>query len=325
MSRQSGSQRGQAVIEMSLGLLVFVTVLVFGIHFAEVGYVSLKVQEAGISAVWDATAQRMHVPTGPNYGVRSGVISGAGGNALGRYSDFDGRQSAAHAGTLTQVFTQGTGMSIACGAENLHPMQNYGPQMFPDTGGMHCSSEGDVGPIAGKFPRQFVDQGRGGIFKVKMWAANVSNIHVCGLGRASGNSSCSGQYFIMTDDWGLLDGTEAADCELGQGTCTNADFWNIVNARFAAAGKAQGSAASTMARDIVGSSPIDENQFWLSSRGEDSPGGPYKDPLTPPGEGDPPQYHSTPGEDSMNPGYAGGWSGRAHCFLGLRSPPLCLN
>ena len=56
---------GQATVELALGLLVFVTVLLFGIHFAEVGWLSLKVQEAGAWAMWEAAGANMRWP-GPS-------------------------------------------------------------------------------------------------------------------------------------------------------------------------------------------------------------------------------------------------------------------
>ena len=52
--------RGQAVLEMSLGALLFVTVLLFGIHYAEVTFTQMKVTEAASSTMWDVTAGKMH-------------------------------------------------------------------------------------------------------------------------------------------------------------------------------------------------------------------------------------------------------------------------
>ena len=66
------SARGQATVELALGLLIFVTVLIFGIHFAEMGFLSLKVTEASASAIWDATAYQTHSKL-PNSNPRAGV------------------------------------------------------------------------------------------------------------------------------------------------------------------------------------------------------------------------------------------------------------
>src|SRR5207249_4993558 len=51
---------GQAAAEAAIGMLVFVTVLMFGLHFAEVGYLTVKIQEAANGALWDTTAKKMH-------------------------------------------------------------------------------------------------------------------------------------------------------------------------------------------------------------------------------------------------------------------------
>lgn len=85
--------RGQAVVELVLGLIVFVTILIFAIHFAEVGYLSVKVTEAAHSAIFDATGYKLHKwprDTSP----ASSAASRAGNDAQSRYQDFDSRTKA---------------------------------------------------------------------------------------------------------------------------------------------------------------------------------------------------------------------------------------
>ncbi len=80
---RGGQQRGQGTVEMALGVLLFVTVFIFGIHFAEVGYLSLKVQEASTSALWDTTSAKMHELPG-NFADLQNAIGAAGGHATER-------------------------------------------------------------------------------------------------------------------------------------------------------------------------------------------------------------------------------------------------
>ena len=56
--------RGQGTVEIALGSLLVVTVLMFGIHFGEVLFMSIKVQEAANSAQWDATSMKLHTLPG---------------------------------------------------------------------------------------------------------------------------------------------------------------------------------------------------------------------------------------------------------------------
>jgi hypothetical protein len=77
-------ERGQGTVELAIGLLVFVTVLIFGIHFAELSFLSLKTTEAASYAIWDSTGRRVH-RFDPNrlgsstqiYSVNSQVTGGA--------------------------------------------------------------------------------------------------------------------------------------------------------------------------------------------------------------------------------------------------------
>ena len=117
VSQTRRGPRGQALAETVLGLLVFVTILMFGIHFAEVGYLSLKVQEASTSALWDSTGAKMHELPG-TFNGQAAAIKAAGGNATNRYKDFDGRSSQKGSSAPVQVFTSAGGLKVECKAAN---------------------------------------------------------------------------------------------------------------------------------------------------------------------------------------------------------------
>ena len=107
------SQRGQGTTELALGLLLFVTVLIFGIHFAEIGYLSLKVQESATSALWDTTSAKMHeLPK--NFDALTQLIDSnkPGQLATERYKDFDGRASKQGRTKVVQLFTSAEGLKL---------------------------------------------------------------------------------------------------------------------------------------------------------------------------------------------------------------------
>src|SRR5262249_27624927 len=80
------SARGQAVVETSLFMLVFITILVFAIHFAEIGWMTVKTQEPANSALWDATSRQMHDTSSANWDLYKQAITFAQGNANALYA-----------------------------------------------------------------------------------------------------------------------------------------------------------------------------------------------------------------------------------------------
>ncbi|MFY0582594.1 hypothetical protein ACN28S_57375 [Cystobacter fuscus] len=92
MAKRAAARRGQALVETALGTMVFVTILVFGIYFAEVGALTLKVQEAANFALWEATGHVQHDPREGEF-QRRGAVAQAEAEANRRYRDFDGRSS----------------------------------------------------------------------------------------------------------------------------------------------------------------------------------------------------------------------------------------
>ena len=307
-------RHGQATVEMALGLLVFVTVFIFGIHFAEVGYLSLKVQEAASSALWDTTSAKMHELPG-NFTHLDSAIAQAGAHATARYEDFDGRTSRHGRPKMVQVFTSAEGLEVTCEAEKHISFKPSGStaSVFEDTGGMRCTSKAELAPI--RIPRRFVDTGEGALFDVPHYMRAA--IPVCGIGRAQpGNGRCRGGYGILLDDWGLAGPDESGECILLQeGSCANKPYYQSTKLVYGQHVAVNG-ASQDMAEQVVGASPIDPGKFWMSFRG--MPSGFEEEEHG--GDDDPNDWVTTPGAKSPTSGYESSYQGRGNCFLGAACP-----
>jgi hypothetical protein len=266
--------RGQALVETSLGLIVFISLLMFCIHFAEVGYISVKVTEASHSAMLDSTGYKLH-SWPDDVGPASSAAAQAGQEAQARYADFDSRRSSNGSATLTQVFTRADGMQVECatGGAPSHEPNKFTTDAYSDNGGVTCRSQARITAI--NLPRDFLEDANQGFFTKKHYEA--SPITVCAIGRAKGGS-CQGGLIMMVDDWGLSGSDESRECELtpdAPGPCENKAFWNMANSVYENSGKGMGVAGSTMAKEIVGKVPEPfsfggEETFWLSAMGEES-------------------------------------------------------
>jgi hypothetical protein len=303
------------MVEMALGTLVFITVLVFGIHFAEIGYLSLKVQEAASSALWDATAYKMHTLP-DDFGPLDALISsGAAQRAQDRYKDLDGRSSQNNSEVYTQVFTQSQNVTVSC--KPAGPHIQFAPQaksvgVFQDKGGMSCTAEAVLSPW--KMPLAFVERpDSGGIFQSQHY--RPLTMRICASGRALGGSCDQGKLSVLLDDWGLAGAEESRDCDLLN--CANTGYKASAEKVFDNNGRAQGIFGTTFLEDLVGATPpgYDENKFFMSFVGGD------KDFLqeTTPGSGDV-IWPTTPGgSNSYDPEYRGLHAERGDCFLGQTS------
>lgn len=303
-------RRGQSTTEMALGLLVFVTVLMFGIHFAEVGYLSVKVQEAAASALWDTTSAKMHNLPG-NFTPLKNLIDGdrPGQLATNRYRDFDGRTSKSGSRAPVQVFTSADGLSVTCEAASGISFSDDGATagVYSDVGGMRCSSRAVLSPSR-KLTKSFLDQGPGSFFEVPHYAAGV--IPVCGTGRAKGGN-CDGGFGILLDDWGLAGSEEGGECPVLQGAnCANKPYYKSTKMVYDNYNTVTGASAA-LARGIVGSAPIDPGKFWMSFKGEGS----FQDRENG-GDSDPNDWVTTPGANSPSTEYDSAYSGRGNCWLG---------
>jgi hypothetical protein len=276
------SPRGQSVVETVLFLLVFVTIVTFGLHFAELGWLSLKTVEAANSALWDTTSKRMHDVTAFDFTLYRRAIAQAGPEATERYRDFDGRASVERAGDVVAVFTRTQPIEVRCEnatAEDfvtLQAMDLMQAAFAPLETGMSCTARAVISGY--RFPRWLLQQDAGGFFKT---AQRRGDYGVCAAGK--NGTRCKGRFSIALDDWGFSGGKERRECALapdGKSTCANQGYFDLafkgykalVNAR----GDAFDTASTSLAKSIVGRSPLEEqsrlaeNHFSLSFRGSES-------------------------------------------------------
>jgi hypothetical protein len=345
------SARGQAMAELALALMVFVTVVVFGIHFAEVGYLSLRVQEAAVAPLWDATALRVHRmrPQQGNIGDFSSFPSIAPdvmADAQDRYRDFDGRRSVNGSTSITHVFTRMDGMVVQC-AEDTRiefdvprsrrpalaqpspgggdwpvgiPNQPRGNAndtvldgIYENVGGVGCRAEADLRTLPA-LTTTFLE-GASGFFKEEH--AALRQMKSCAAGRGVGGV-CQGSYSILLGDFAFADTDVSGSCplqpELPEVPCgDNPAYYYAVQKVFDNNERAAGSHATEFAEFFAGYSPIDENDFFMSYRGIEHG---YIETATPTGE---------PMDMMDRPRNTGGVSDRPPkrrrsdtCFLGLQ-------
>jgi hypothetical protein len=295
MAMTRAKDRGQATTEAALGILVIATVIGFGIHFSEVAMLSLKVQEAGTAALWDATAKQMHVLTTgtPNFGPRGTAVQEAETGANTRYADFDGRAS--HPGNVspTLVFTNATNIQVHCSEDrSVAPMDlsaapEIGAMFVEGEGGMTCYAESDFSLVG--FTRRFLqDQ------PFREQNASVTAYHICSMGRANNGGRCQAVAAIALGDWGLVNGIESANCELvapgaTAATCQNAGYYDMTKRTFdamhgaASSGAPAGDQLSRFLWNTPHGGPdidLDEGAFFMAAVGEDgSTPGPYQEGL----------------------------------------------
>lgn len=343
--------RGQGVVEMALGILVFVTVLIFGIHFAEVGYLSLKASEASAHATWDATGMRAHRFTGgPGVSefynsnqMRKGFPArNAEEHAQALYADFDGRSSSNGSTTLSQVFTRARGMAVSCRPDDVAVMPgNPGniKTVFKsarannrEVDGQSCSAESML--IGYNIPRRFMEKPGNGFFKEQHY--QPVGIKVCGMGRPRGlGGACQGRLVTALGDWGFA-GTvnranqpaEWSECNTttydgSGGGCDNKPYWRAVESLYFANNASYGQSSSQLATLVTASSaPADEQTFHMIFRGEynnsEFTGGPLKEMHNeiPKEDGTPEVWEVTPSRQGSN--YERAYQRRDECFLGLR-------
>lgn len=326
------AQRGQAVVETVLGMLVFVTLFVFAIFFSETLYASLKVQEASTSAMWDSTAGKMH--DWPNLGGLTGgtdpaidTVRTATQSANTRYADFDGRTNVNRSSVFTQTFARATNLNVQC---NVGSGPDYPGgfslayaavrAIYADNGGLSCRSSASLSAV--NFPSSFLDTSPRSTFKVK----NYQNtpIQLCGVGRAI-NGQC-GRYEMMLDDWGLAGGDESGICVMvpdyfGLPVATpcapNVRYWGMNTLLYMETSLlVPARVATDLAVATVGYSPINEDRVWMAFEGE-SPTF-FTQPIFP-NDGFLPLFPwpTNPGGATLLPWqYMQSYSGRTGCFLG---------
>jgi hypothetical protein len=278
MAKRAAARRGQALVETALGTMVFVTILVFGIYFAEVGALTLKVQEAANFALWEATAHVQHDPREGNF-QRRGAVAQAEAEANRRYRDFDGRSSeGGGAMTVQLAIARARSPQVVCeprlpGGDPLiagiRPVDANGGStalaqaMTIQSPGMSCTASSALrGARIGRFLEP-------GFFKVSHRRASAL-FTVCAAGRAS-DGTCGGSFSLLLDDWGLAGVDEGRPCALNidnRRYCENLDYHDWVQRVYDRNGGG-GSAGSALASATRAGASIDEDQFFMSFRGEE--------------------------------------------------------
>lgn len=292
--------RGQATTELALGSLVFVVVLLFGIHFGEVPVLMLKVKEAANYAVTHATGERTHlfsqarVISGSTYAPFSPAAIGA--DTLARYKDFDGMSDRAGSTTFTQAMTQASGLATRCAqtsavsfavarpgatkrltgnGQNLYDDAfNFLDGRLQDRGGIECEVSARVTAL--RIPTSFVDTGAGAFSKERL--VSRGTFPVCGAGRPS-SGACPGKLIVLSGDWafdGPLVGPNSnlnQDVESAQdGLIANPAYMEFVRQLYTRNGESQGRAGRKLIEIAAGLNPgppeyLDESQFNMSFKG----------------------------------------------------------
>jgi len=312
--------RGQATTEAALGMLAIVTVIVFGIHFSEVSMLSLKVQEASASAIWDATARKMHtlVTDTPDFTPRANAIGAAGPAASARYRDFDGRASKDVAASPALVFTRATAIAVTCGADNSLPPMNLGPlnRMFGGgQGGMSCYAESDFTLVPG-FAQTIVQ---------------INRYHICSAARANGNR-CGARTVVALGDWGLAENVESNNCPPvapGPGSrCQNPGYYEMTKSLYEAsmgtAYEEGGRLSQWLFGDPFGGPTLNVNEaaFFMAAVGEDWTPDPYQTSELSADHPGLTTYTVTPGGPYQSvPQYRAAAGRRSICAFGLPCDP----
>ncbi|ATB32157.1 pilus assembly protein [Melittangium boletus] len=299
--------RGQSLVELTLGIIIFITVLMFGIHFAEVGYLSIKVHEAAVSPLWDSTALRVHRMVGNpskigNFDTFPGIPLQLEINANARYVDFDGRSSTPRGNpSISHLFTRIDGMKVRCVREDriafdlprgsppsmLSAVKGDFGKVPPGTipgssnesvltgvyenmGGVTCAAEARLESLPA-LPLSFLE-GEGGFFSEKH--AKKLRMKVCSVGRAAPGEECKGRFGILLGDFAFADTDVSGHCPLqperpDQPCAQNTAFYYAAKKVFDNNRRAAGRDSSRLAEYFVGYSPIDEGGFFMSYRGEE--------------------------------------------------------
>ncbi len=201
------------MVELALGSLVFVTVLIFTIHFAEVGFWSLKIQEASVAAVFETTAGMNRPDLGSPRTDRSPEpLAYSRAKMQARYQDFHGLSASSAPATLNQVFTRIERLDVSCRSNASSPLPFPGePLLYPmtwatftDNAGGLCSSQGTMTGL--RIPTVFLDSSPESMFEAKHYVPRPMTL--CGVGRASAGV-CEGGFSLLVDDWGLASAQEA--------------------------------------------------------------------------------------------------------------------
>lgn len=277
--------RGQATVELALGSLVMITIIMFGIHFAEVGMLSLKVQEAAAWATWEASGRRVLDLEANNTAPFDRIVAGAAAvdtQAELAYRDFNGLTSVDSSDVVIRALTRGERLDVQC-RENRALRWLASPAAaatYHDRGGFECTASAQLAAV--NMPFDFLN-GADGFFNARQYdargAAAGGVMRVCALGRATG-SSCDGQLAVLLGDWGLAGDREKGECKLAVGSpgrCVSTtagappappnDVYRAATERLWVPAFYK---TRAFANTFAGGAPADPNEFWFSYSGVES-------------------------------------------------------
>jgi hypothetical protein len=290
-------KRGQALVELAIGSLVFITVLLFGIHFAEHAVVSMKLKEAAAFAAFDVTARQVHhfglgeLNTGNTFATFDPPAWGA--QSQDRYKDFDGLSDSSGATQSIQAMTRAENFGLSCRADpllyfGLSPaVSPYRPGpnglafawlagRFRGGGGASCTARATV--TAFRIPTRWLDQGAQGFFIEQHH--NIIDLPVCGAGRPS-NGACPGSLAVLAGDWAFDDRPGRPLNEdvrsVERGVIANPAYKEMIERLFVLNGDTLSNAPNSPGRNLLrigagmnGSEPewFDETLFQMSFKGD---------------------------------------------------------
>ncbi len=264
------------MVEMALGLLVFVTILIFGIFFAEIGYLSVKVPQAAAFAMYEGTGRRV-AQYSPNasaapYDAILNSGSGIDATAKERFADFNALTETGGNTTLSKVFARATELDVNCEEAGLGSGDpdaariRYAPSpttagvVFFDRGGTVCSAQAKLDAV--NMPRHFLEDS---FFAVEHYG-RTAPIEICAFGRSRGGS-CPGKVAVLYGDWGLTGANESGSCTLTSSSgavCTDGSaYYKAVQSMF----KGAGAQARSFAMNWAGAAPAHGDEFFMSYRG----------------------------------------------------------
>ncbi len=250
--------RGQATVELALASVVFVAVLLIGIHMAEYSQLSLKVQDAQAFAVWEATGRRVQDrkldgATSPEPFRRTmDSTTGVGFEAQQRFADFDGLATSNHGNVIGRALTQGRGVKVSCEPDRSlsFPATMTARPVLLNVGGLRCTASAEVRAI--NIPRRFMNKA----------IVREEPIPVCGMGLPV-NGVCEGSLSVLTNDWGLFGDDETKECK---NDCDVSHYRGLVRSLWAGGG----GAGRAFAERFAGTPGTDANEFQFSYAGIES-------------------------------------------------------
>lgn len=257
---------GQATVELALGSVVFVGVLLAGIHLAEYAQLSLKVQEAQGFAAWEAAGRRVQTrkldgatTLDPFRRTLDGT-SGVAARAERRFADFDGLDGTNGGAVIARALTEGSRLRVSCERDDslrFDPSPSAAP-VLDAAGGLRCEASARVRVI--NLPTQFFTRGEGGFFSEAV--VRESPFKVCGMGLPVGGQ-CQGALALLTNDWGLAN-DETEPCP---NACGDSKYRGMVQRLWNGGG---GSAGARFAREFAGEPGTDATRFEFSYSGVES-------------------------------------------------------